>query len=151
MQKARHTRALKELEYCASTGAISCGGAVLGTVNALGYVVLRVDGKVQAAHRIAWLLYYGTPPKENIDHINGVRADNRIANLRDVSHALNAQNTAHGRGAHFHKPTGGWKSAIRIGGRNIHLGYFSSAEEAEEVFSFAKSFFHEPKRSTTYA
>jgi len=148
MRKARHTRALAELSYCAGTGAISCKGITLGTVNKLGYRVLRVDGSVQAAHRVAWRLHYGAWPKENIDHINGARTDNRIANLRDVAQSVNAQNTAHGRGVHLHKATGKWKSAICINYTQYHLGYFDTAAEAAEVYAFAKSFFHQPPRSS---
>ena len=40
-------------------------------------------------HRIAWELYYGSEPTMTIDHINGIKTDNRIVNLQDVSFAMN--------------------------------------------------------------
>jgi hypothetical protein len=54
--------------------------------------MIRLHGKVRLGPRLAWLLHFGRWPSEFIDHINGDRADNRIANLRDVPHAANMRN-----------------------------------------------------------
>lgn len=56
-----------------------------GSIDAYGYLVLKIKGKQLKAHRIAWFLHYGSWPIGVIDHINGDRIDNRIRNLRDVS------------------------------------------------------------------
>lgn len=57
-----------------------------------GYKRVKLDGKDYGAHRVAWLLHYGEWPKQQIDHINGNRGDNRMCNLRDVSQTENQQN-----------------------------------------------------------
>jgi hypothetical protein len=135
----------KKLEYQPDSGIILKDGRPTGTIGVGGYVVLRVNGKVCYAHRLAWKLYYGSEPK-TIDHINGDRSDNRIENLRDVSQSVNMQNTVHGKGCHFHKPSKSWKSSIMLKGKQIHLGYFPDSESATECYLFAKAFFHNPPR-----
>ena len=63
-----------------------------GSYDRYGYIILKIKGKQYKAHRIAWFLYYGTFPKQNIDHINNIRNDNRIINLRDVPQSENNKN-----------------------------------------------------------
>lgn len=71
-------------------------GQVAGTTTARGYRQIRVDGTTYLAHRLAWLHATGAWPQEHIDHINGITADNRLVNLRDVSRFVNAQNAKKG-------------------------------------------------------
>lgn len=68
------------------------GTAAFVSKNANGYLFGLFEGERYKAHRIAWVLYYGRWPEGHIDHINGLRADNRIANLRDIDPAENARN-----------------------------------------------------------
>lgn len=63
-----------------------------GTKSKEGYLVVQVFGKPHKAHRIVWLLYTGEWPKQEIDHINRVKSDNRPINLRDVSKGMNQLN-----------------------------------------------------------
>ena len=67
-------------------------GVVAGTVKPAGHVEVSVGGHIYKAHRLAWFYVNGKWPKGLIDHINGIRSDNRIKNLRDVSDAVNQQN-----------------------------------------------------------
>ena len=60
--------------------------------NPYGYIVFNHKGKVYLTHRMAWLYIYGCMPTHQIDHINRVKDDNRILNLRDVTHKENQQN-----------------------------------------------------------
>lgn len=69
-------------------------GRVAGSKKRRGYVDIGILGTVYQAHRLAWLHYHGEWPKQQIDHINRVRDDNRIVNLRDVSYLENARNKA---------------------------------------------------------
>ncbi len=62
------------------------------TMDSNGYAQLFVAGKKRAAHRLAWLYVYGTYPLGQVDHINGIQTDNRIANLRDTTPSENCQN-----------------------------------------------------------
>lgn len=57
-----------------------------------GYLILKIKGKQFKAHRVAWFLNYGYFPKEEIDHINRDRTDNRIENLRVCSRLENNRN-----------------------------------------------------------
>jgi HNH endonuclease len=72
-------------------------GRVAGRVHRTGYLVVTITFQAKAykvlAHRIVWALHYGAWPTQYIDHINRVRLDNRIANLRDVSRLENARNS----------------------------------------------------------
>ena len=67
-------------------------GDVAGTLHSTGYIEVRVFGKLFKAHRLIWMMWFGEWPNGEIDHINGVRNDNRLTNLRDVSTAENMRN-----------------------------------------------------------
>ncbi len=68
-------------------------GDIAGSVTTYDqYRRIKINGKMYLAHRLAWFFVYGDWPKNEIDHINGTRDDNRIENLRDVSHSLNQRN-----------------------------------------------------------
>lgn len=115
-----------------------------------GYLVLRVDGRNYQAHRVAWLYVYGVWPRNEIDHIDGDRSNNRISNLRDVSRAVNAQNlrwnnlntASKHRGVHFNKPTGRWYAKIKVGGKVFSLGGYANPEDAHAVYLEAKRRLH---------
>lgn len=67
-----------------------------------------IDGRGYKAHRLMWLLCTGAWPEFVVDHINGDRHDNRLANLRDVPHAENQRNQSfHRAGAR----KSDWRSA----------------------------------------
>ena len=141
---------LSDITYAPDTGMFHYGGKIHGTVNRNGYIVMRADGVVVYGHRAAWFKVHGVWPTL-IDHINGDRTDNRISNLREVTPSVNLQNTTHGRGCHFHKPSQSWKSAISVNRRQIHLGYFKTAADATECYLFAKEFFHNPRQELRHA
>jgi len=88
-------------------------------------------------------------PEHDIDHINGVRADNRISNLRDVVRAVNLQNR---RSSHRRSLSGllgvkknhnGWSAGITKQGVLLHLGTFKTPEQAHSAYIAAKRQFHE--------
>ena len=62
-----------------------------GSLDKDGYLIIKIKGKQYKAHRLAWLYEFGSFPNTNIDHINGIRTDNRISNLRAVSQSVNAK------------------------------------------------------------
>jgi hypothetical protein len=79
--------------YDAATGALRrCDGRDLTVQHTDGYLHVCHAGRRMKAHRVAWLLATGAWPQHEIDHINGDRSDNRIANLRDVTHRVNQSN-----------------------------------------------------------
>lgn len=107
-----------------------------------GYLIGSVFGKRLKAHRVAWAIYYGEWPSHQIDHINGVRNDNRIENLRDVMSSENqknmktpSRNTAGHIGVYAHN--GKWRAKIK----NLHIGVFDSIDEAINARKNAQSRF----------
>lgn len=105
-----------------------------------GYLCGLINNVAYQAHRVAWKVTTGNDP-EFIDHINGNKADNRIANLRDVSHTANMRNVRQRKdcssghpGVTFFKPTGKWQARIGVkranGDGRISLGHFDTLEEA---------------------
>lgn len=64
-------------------------GAPITTEFKSGYRILKHRGRQYYAHRVAWLMVFGDWPVNEIDHINGVRNDNRLINLRDVTAQFN--------------------------------------------------------------
>lgn len=114
-------------------------GDVAGWLGEHGYIEIGYKRKHYKAHRLAWLYVYGTTQVAEIDHIDGVRSNNKIANLRAVSHRRNQQNrTTHrlGRlpGAIFDKRRGKWQAKILISGKGKHIGYFNTEQEASAAY-----------------
>ena len=109
---------------------------IAGCVDADGYRRISIGGKLHQAHRLAWVLVNGAPPTGQIDHINGLKGDNRIANLRDVSGAENQQNRHRAQGANrfpwvsWKNKEKRWRAAFRVNGKTVTVGHFSTAESA---------------------
>jgi hypothetical protein len=113
-------------------------GKPCGHLSEEGYLVIRFDGMLHKAHRLAWLYVYGELPKQWLDHINRNRSDNRICNLRLASPALNAQNASTRKdntsgipGVSWHKATGKWVVQISKQGKSTHVGLFPTIQEAK--------------------
>ena len=101
-------------------------GDVIKTVNSAGYTTLEIESKSYLAHRIIWLWNYGYFPENDVDHINRVRLDNRICNLREVSRSCNLRNSCVStrnrsgvKGVSVNKH--GCHASIMIGGKQIHI------------------------------
>lgn len=101
------------------------------------YWRIRVDGGVYYAHRLAWKYFYGTDPAVFIDHINGNRRDNRIANLREADASENLANSRKQantknifRGVWQYKDGKKFYAAVNFRGKKYNLGGFDTAEEA---------------------
>ena len=114
-----------------------------------GYRRIHIDGFDYQAHRLAWFYVYGEWPKYDIDHINGNRSDNRIANLRDVPKGINIQNQ---KSAHPGSESGllgvswnktKWRAKITLNGQIKYLGHYDDKYEAHEAYLKAKRQMHE--------
>lgn len=112
-------------------------GKIAGCANRDGYLLIMVDGVPHRAHRLAWLIVTGEWPVDQIDHVNGDPADNRVANLRAVNHAENMRNQAMPRnntsgvvGVARHKATGKWVAYIYANGSRLCLGSFTAKTDA---------------------
>ena len=124
-------------------------GAVAGHLSDQGYQMLRIDGRAYRGHRLAWLYVHGRWPADQLDHINGVRDDNRVENLRESTQAENLQNQgirasnkAGHPGVFWNAKTGRWWAYININRRRIHLGCFSTKNEAISARVSAKADLH---------
>lgn len=123
-------------------------GTVAGSKNPIGYIMITLMGRRYMGHRLAWLYVYGEWPKKNIDHINGVRDDNRIVNLRDVTTAENAQNMHKRRlgASGFHgvvkRPNGTFSAQILADKKFYFLGVYDKAEDASDAYKKAKQKLH---------
>jgi hypothetical protein len=143
------SRLREVLSYCPTTGHFMWlkrlsknvpAGRTAGAV-CQGYLRIKVDGKLFAAHRLAWLFVYGVWPAQELDHIDCDRANNRIANLRLASSSQNKANTAPKRtntsgykGVRFHSQRRRWNARITVAGQQVSLGMFDDAEEAHLAY-----------------
>lgn len=115
------------------------------------YISINVNGKQYLAHRLAWFYTYGIWPPKDVDHIDGCRFNNKIANLRLVNRSENMQNVKVAPisnkstgllGASLHKRTGKFTAQIHINYKKIHLGVFNTPEEAHQAYLTAKRELH---------
>ena len=151
---------LKEfLAYCPETGVFTrtrsaggrMAGSVAGSTKSNGYSYVSFDGKHHLAHRLAWFVVHDELPEHDIDHINGDRTDNRIANLRLATRGQNMQNERTARrsnissgllGVRWSKAANKWAAGIKLNGKKKHLGLFNDKYEAHAVYLEEKRSIH---------
>jgi hypothetical protein len=144
------------LHYDAETGKFTWlvsrryvvkAGDEAGCVKSAGYRYIQIDGKAYRSHRLAWLITHGCWPSLVIDHMNGNKDDNRIANLRDVTKQQNACNNNLQRqrtssrfpGVSLRKKTGKWGAYLTRDNKTKALGVFDTEEEAHAAFIAART------------
>lgn len=150
-----HERLLEALVYDCDTGLMiskSRGrkGRIAGCINGLGYRVIRIDKRLYAAHRLAWFYHHRCWPVGVIDHINGVKHDNRLANLRDVPKPHNHHNMKGPQrnsgtgllGVSFSSRRQHFIAQITVEGKRMHLGSYPTAQLAHEAYLRAKRALH---------
>ncbi|MCC6271167.1 MAG: AP2 domain-containing protein [Microbacteriaceae bacterium] len=158
------------LDYDGATGAFTWKissrnqvkvGDEAGTVwvdnKGKSYRRIMINRKAYKAHRVAWLILTGEFPADQIDHTDGNGLNNAANNLRSVSNAENCKNKRKYKsnasgvvGVSWNKRDCKYEAYIKINGRQIHLGYFESFEEAVAARKSAeiKYGFHENHGST---
>lgn len=131
-------------------------GSVAGTLSH-GYVRIRIDGKLHSAHRLAWLVVHGYMPDE-LDHINLIKDDNRIENLRPATRSENqrnkgkqSNNTSGYKGVYWDKSKGKWHARAQdANGKQKFLGSFPTPESASAAYNdFASNLHGEFYRSSS--
>lgn len=116
-------------------------GDIAGMMSYKGYIGIKVFGLRYSAHRLAWFYTYGVWPEEQIDHINGVRDDNRLENLRlansfenMANRKIGANNTTGVKGVTYAKDdrrNRRYRAQINVN-KVVHKQDFYTLEEAEE-------------------
>ena len=112
-------------------------GALAGGVTNHGYAHITIDNERYVAHRLAWLYMTGAWPEEEVDHKNGLRADNRWCNLRAATTKQNRENrekapsnTSGMRGVSWVRSRQNWLAQIKSYGVNRNLGRFPTLVDA---------------------
>ena len=142
-------RLRERLSYCPETGVFRWLGArqnkgsITGGLHN-GYCRIKIDGRKYYAHRLVWLYVHGCWPRGDIDHRNGVRDDNRLANLREATESENSRNakrrsnnTSGFKGANWCSREAKWRAQIDVGRRKINLGYHDTPEAAHAAYRAA--------------
>lgn len=123
-------------------------GSLAGSRHWEGYLRIKIEEREYLAHRLAFLYMKGAWPRNQVDHMDGNRANNRWSNLRDVTPTANMQNI---RVARPHssvgllgvtRQKGRFVARIRVGSDRKYLGGFDTAEEAHAAYVEAKRRFH---------
>lgn len=152
------TDRLRQLfDYCNETGALkrkvsisrsSKVGEAIGCKHPAGYVHASVDRKVYPLHHLVWI-WHGKTHTKFLDHIDRNPSNNRIENLRAVTHAQNMwnksvqkNNSTGASGVSWHKTKGKYQVRIGANGSRIHLGYFDDFDLAELVSIEARAKYH---------
>lgn len=147
-----HSELLGVLSYEPETGQFSWNvqragmkvGDVAGYTTPQGYICITIRRRNYMAHRLAWMYMTGKWPREQIDHINGTKGDNRFANLREATHAENQRNAGPNRnnksgrkGVSWNRQNRKWHAQIKRNGKTHHLGVFDNVEDAAEAYRSA--------------
>jgi hypothetical protein len=157
MEKISHDELLHILRYEKDTGLFFWNtprpkirvGQQAGYLHHKGYINLEINGKHYTAHRLAWFYCTGNWPKDQIDHINCNKSDNRIENLREATNGQNHANTKSKNKLGFkgigfkpklkNKP---YTAKIRHNKKNIHIGCYATPEEAFEAYKIMAKKLH---------
>jgi hypothetical protein len=133
-----------KLHYNAETGIFTWlkNGKIAGTKNGSGYIIISLNNIRYQIHRLAWLYVYGVNPINYIDHINGIRNDNRICNLRNATPSQNLQNSKLFRvggkkqkGVSFVKRRNKWRARCMINGIMKNIGDFNTESLATSAYN----------------
>jgi len=120
-------------------GFLVSGGHIVSFQGHQGYRYVMIKGKYKREHRLIWELFNGPIPEGMVvDHINGIRHDNRIENLRmctvqqNTMHRvkLNQNNKSGACGVSWRKDRNRWKATINLNRKQIYLGIYETKEEA---------------------
>jgi hypothetical protein len=110
------------------------------SVNSRGYMGIMINKTKHQAHRIAWLYMTGGMPKLDVDHIDGIKTNNKFENLRLATRAENGRNRGHNKnsaigikGVHWSKSNKRWISQIGKGRKKLYLGSFENPEDASYI------------------
>lgn len=129
-----------------SGDVIGVGGLPVKSKHRNGYLVVSVRSNGKSyyllAHRVAWFLYYGELPKNFIDHVDGNKTNNKIENLRDVTHLQNIHNIHGFKGYSWNEKLKKYGANITVNGKKYRLGHYKTEQEAHEAYLKGKQKYH---------
>ncbi|BCD83620.1 hypothetical protein PSm6_00270 [Pseudomonas solani] len=140
MRLPTHEQILLAIYYDPETGLFKKPkGELTGGCSARGgYLSIYICGARFRAHRLAWFYMTGEWPKQEIDHINGDRKDNRFSNLRTCTHQQNNHNqpirktnTSGIKGVYWNKRQRKWRGQVCLNYHIHHTKGFDKIDEAE--------------------
>lgn len=125
-------------------------GDIVGNKSINGQLDVRIDYKLYKVHRIIWLYVYGVLPDIDVDHINGIKTDNRLCNLRLVNRSENLQNQRKARsdnksgllGVSHVTRTGMYIAQIQVNKKHKYIGSFYTAQDAHDAYLKEKRKLH---------
>ena len=137
----------KGFSYCPVSGELKgIYGKVIKSKTKKGYTVVQLYHQYKTfyifGHRLGWYLHYGHLPGNSIDHIDGNKSNNKIKNLRDVTHQQNHMNRTTAKGYCWDKSANKFKGYIHINNKNKYLGLFHTEQEARNAYLKAKEIYH---------
>jgi len=115
-------------------------GDEAGSLNPSGYRLLNIKNKSYKVHRVIYKMCHKVEPPAFIDHINEIKTDNRIENLREIDHGHNLRRSKKGSGVvNPHGKVKKYRAYPCFNGKDYYLGYFDTYEEArKKVVDFEK-------------
>jgi len=159
--KLTHAELLQRLHYDKDSGIFLWKyagfrkriiGQRAGRIAKNGYLHIGLFGSSFLAHRLAWFYVYGAWPMKDIDHIDGNKLNNSIANLREATRSQNRQNLKSALAKKSNLPLGVrrgkrikrdvYLAIISIDGQRRYIGTYSTANEAHEAYMAAKLKLH---------
>lgn len=122
----------------------------VGSIDGAGYYTTEIQNKSWKIHRIIYIMFYGDIPEGFwIDHINGIKTDNRIENLRMVTPTQNFLNkignikgTSQYKGVYKSNKRDSWIAEIKFNNKKIYLGTFKTEIEAHTAYITAAKLLH---------
>lgn len=124
-----------DLRIAASWNAKNAGREA-GWIGSDGYRRVTIGDRSYLAHRVIWLINYGSWPANEIDHLDQCRTNNRLSNLREATTAQNAKNRtlpSNNRSGHIgvrQADSGRWRAEIKVLGKKHFLGTFDNKDAA---------------------
>jgi hypothetical protein len=112
------------------------------------YRYVKIVGKLYPIHRIVWKMATGLEPVEQIDHINGIKDDNRLCNLREATHGENQHNSGARKNSLLQvkgvgkRPNGKFRAHARSEGEYVSVGTYTTLEEAKAAYDKAVQLLH---------
>ena len=136
----RYDRETGKLYWKISTTNSIKVGDEAGCLHPQGYIRVRIQSKLYSIHRIIYKMCHKVEPPTYLDHINQIKTDNRLENLREIDNGHNVRRSANGKGVYVEAGLKKkYRAFLKFNGKQHHIGRFYTYEEArQKVVDFEK-------------